>query len=333
MQDNHIKKSCCVPAMARDSAGEAAAQAGTTGLATGTGAAGGHEVVRLPPGRYRIGSESPEAHRADAEGPVRHVTLDAFSIMTTTVTNREFARFVSATGYVTDAERYGWSFVFSLFVPARARRLIRSGQVPEVPWWVPLKTACWRHPEGRGSHVAARPDHPVVHVSWHDARAYAAWAGGRLPREAEWEAAARGGHDDDRLYPWGNELTPQGQHLCNIWQGVFPDIDLGEDGFRGTAPVKSFPPNTLGLYEVVGNVWEWCTDTWSTDPARPDRPPVKSSPGRPAGQADTATEHVIRGGSFLCHASYCNRYRLSARTRTTADSSTSHIGFRCVFDR
>ena len=134
MQDNHIKKSCCVPVMARDSAVEAAAQAGATGLATGTGAAGAHEVIWLPPGHYRIGSESPDAHPADAEGPVRHVTLDAFSITATTVTNREFARFVSATGYVTDAERYGWSFVFSLFVPARARRLVRSGQVPGVPW-------------------------------------------------------------------------------------------------------------------------------------------------------------------------------------------------------
>lgn len=289
--------------------------AGPVALAT-VGVA--HDWKAIPAGEYRLGGDDPDENPGDAEGPVRIVKLAEFQISATPVTNSQFAAFVQDTGYVSDAERIGWSFVFHSLVAPRIARNVRQRLV-EAPWWLAVKGASWRWPAGRGSHVADKADHPVVHVSWRDAQAYCRWAGVRLPNEAEWEAAARGGLDRAR-YPWGNDLTPAGEHMCNIWQGDFPHRDTAEDGFHGTSSVGSFPPNGYGLVDVAGNVWEWCSDWFTTDPAiRGSSQPF----GPPAGD-----EKVIRGGSFLCHSSYCNRYRVAARSRNTPDSASSNTGFR-----
>lgn len=283
-------------------------------------------MVRIAGGAFRMGGADEDADPADGEGPVRTVTVSPYLIDETAVTVRQFATFVKATGYVTEAERFGWSFVFHLFVGAGQRRYVRDASVPGAPWWLAVDGADWRHPGGPESTMDNR--HPVVHVSWHDATAYAAWAGKRLPTEAEWELAARGGLDQAR-YPWGDELTPRGRWRCNIWQGTFPAGNTGEDAHIGTAPVKSFPPNGNGLYEVAGNVWEWCADRWSSTWHAADRPGTRVDPqGPPAGD-----RRVIRGGSYLCHHSYCNRYRVAARTANTPDSSTGNTGFRCAATR
>ncbi|WP_182708469.1 formylglycine-generating enzyme family protein [Thermomonospora cellulosilytica] len=282
-------------------------------------------MALIPGGEFRMGGDDPDAFPEDGEGPVRTVRLSPFLIDKYAVANRQFAAFVKATGYVTEAERYGWSFVFHNHVAPGTP--VMDGTVAEAPWWVAVPGAYWKAPEGPGSSIERRPNHPVVHVSWNDARAYAAWAGKRLPTEAEWEMAARGGLDQAR-YPWGDELTPKGRHRCNIWQGTFPVHDTGEDGFTGTAPVNSFAPNGYGLHNVSGNVWEWCADWWSTDWHAADTPETRINPQGPP----TGRSRVIRGGSFLCHDSYCNRYRVAARTHNTPDSTTSHTGFRCAAD-
>nr|WP_245992659.1 formylglycine-generating enzyme family protein [Prauserella muralis] len=278
-------------------------------------------MVVLPGGTFRMGTDDAEGFPADGEGPVRAVQLSPFAIDRFAVRNDAFAAFVADTGHVTDAERFGWSYVFVRFL---GRELRRISPRPEVtPWWAAVEGADWRHPEGPGSDLEGRGDHPVVHVSWHDADAYARWAGKRLPTEAEWEYAARGGHDQWR-YPWGDELTPGGEHRANIWQGRFPVTNTADDGYEGTAPVDAFPPNDFGLFNIAGNVWEWCADWWGTDHA----PPGTRDPAGPA----SGTARVMRGGSYLCHASYCNRYRVAARSHNTPDSSGGNTGFRCVRD-
>jgi sulfatase modifying factor 1 len=309
---------CCVPARARllqlsasrrDSAERRRATAGST-----------QEMVRLDGGRFLMGSEAPEAFAVDGEGPVRTVLLDPFHISKFPVTNAQFAEFVARTGYVTEAQRWGWSFVFHNHVPAP-----RRGQaLPAAPWWVRVDGADWKHPEGPDQPAAERTHHPVVHVSWNDAQEYCDWAGVRLPTEAEWEFAARGGLEQ-KTYPWGDDYMPGGRHMCNIWQGTFPDIDLAEDGFSAPAPVDSFAPNGYGLYTVVGNVWEWCADYFDAHWRR------TATPANPVGPA-TGTTRVIKGGSYLCHASVCFRYRNAARTANTPDSATGNIGFRVVRD-
>lgn len=278
-------------------------------------------LVALSGGTFAMGSEDADVNPADGEGPVRQVTVLPFGIDACAVTVADFADFVTETGYRTEAEDFGWSFVFAAFLPAA----LRSGAArPEAaPWWCAVEGATWRTPEGPGSDVEGRADHPVTHVTWRDAEAYAAWAGGRLPTESEWEYAARGGLEQAR-YAWGEELAPDGEHRCNIWQGRFPVKNTAEDGYRGTAPVEAFEPNGFGLYNVAGNVWEMCADWWSTEHSA--EPAVN-----PRGPA-SGTERVMRGGSYLCHASYCNRYRVAARTKNTPDSSSGNQGFRVAYD-
>lgn len=269
-----------------------------------------------------MGTDDPDGIPLDGEGPIRAVQLAPYRIDVTAVTNERFAAFVAATGYVTEAERFGWSYVFAGFVePELGRRVTRPAG---APWWCAIEGADWRRPEGPGSDLAERQNHPVVHVSWNDAVAFCGWAGGRLPTEAEWEFAARGGLEQAR-YPWGDELTPGGHHRANVWQGRFPSLNTADDGFVGTAPAEAFEPNGYGLYNMAGNTWEWTADWWT----------VEHPAGRPLIDPQwpvTGTAKLIRGGSYLCHASYCNRYRVAARTHNDPDSSTGHLGFRCAYD-
>jgi formylglycine-generating enzyme required for sulfatase activity len=253
---------------------------------------------------------------------VREVFLDPFAIDRFPVTNELFREFAQATGYRTDAERFGWSFVFWSHIPPPRYRELVEDTVAEAPWWCTVRGARWDAPEGPGSHLIGRERHPVVHVSWNDASAFSAWSGQRLPTEAEWEYAARGGLVQ-KLYPWGDKLRPEGKHLCNIWQGEFPNRDTADDGYAGSCPVDAFPPNGYGLYSVTGNTWEWCADWFDTAFHRTaDR---RNPQGPPQG-----TARVIKGGSFLCHKSYCNRYRVAARSSNTPDSSTANTSFRCA---
>lgn len=277
-------------------------------------------MVPLAGGVFLMGSDDRDGFPADAEGPVRPVQLAPFRIGETPVTNGQFASFIAATRYTTEAERFGWSFVFWSQIPAERFEEWVEDTVAQAPWWCKVPGAAWLHPYGPGTDLAGLADHPVVHVSWNDASAYAAWAHGRLPSEAEWEYAARGGLAGKR-YPWGDELMPGGQHRCNIWQGQFPVQDTAEDGFAGTCPVRSFPANGYGLYSCAGNVWEWCSNSFLTEDS--------SKAGCCTPEAATSGK-AMRGGSFLCHASYCNRYRVAARTQNEASSSTSNVGFRCA---
>lgn len=279
-------------------------------------------MVALPGGTFLMGTDYADAFPLDGEGPVRPVTLAPFRIDTYPVSNDLFREFVASTGYRTEAETFGWSFVFWEHLPkARFREMVED-TVAAAPWWCKVRGASWIAPEGPGSDISKRGDHPVVHVSWNDAEAYCRWSGQRLPTEAEWEYAARGGLEQ-KIYPWGDKLRPGGQHLCNIWQGEFPNQDTGDDGYTGTCPVDAFPPNGFGLYSVTGNTWEWCADWFDTEFHR------TASPNNPQGPP-TGTARVMKGGSFLCHKSYCNRYRVAACSSNTPNSSTSHMSFRCV---
>lgn len=283
---------------------------------------GRHDIPQavIAAGTFVMGDSSGDRNAADGEVPLHSVTLGDFSIDATTVTNDAFAAFVDATGYRTEAETFGYSAVFHLAVTAPESDVV--GVPLQTPWWRGIRGATWQMPGGAGSSLQGLGDHPVVHVSWNDAQAYCAWAGRRLPTEAEWEYASRGGIDGAK-YPWGNEEVDEGAWRANIWQGVFPHTNTLEDGHLTTAPVESFAPNGYGLWQTVGNVWEWCADWYSpstytshavTDPRGPDR-----------GQS-----RVLRGGSYLCHISYCNRYRNSARSQNTPDSSMGNAGFRTV---
>jgi formylglycine-generating enzyme required for sulfatase activity len=278
--------------------------------------------VLIPGGTFAMGDAFDEGYPADGETPVHEVRLDAFHMDATAVTNAQFATFVKATGYRTEAEEFGSSAVFHLAVPPGSGDVL--GVATGTPWWRNVRGACWRSPEGPGSDIAKRQNHPVVHISWNDATAYCGWAGKRLPTEAEWEYAARGGLDSKR-YAWGDDLTPNGRWQCNIWQGRFPDVNTLEDGFLTTAPVKTFRPNGFGLWNAAGNVWEWCAD-WFSPNYYAEAP--SSAPTGPA----SGEQRVMRGGSYLCHDSYCNRYRVAARSSNAPDSFSANLGFRCAND-
>jgi len=308
---------CCAPARQRHDSPPAVHQPGPEGVAGAV-----QQPVGLPGGEFAMGDPFGEGYHEDGETPVHTVRIDRIAVDPTAVTNAEFAAFVDATGHVTDAERYGFSAVFHLAVAAPEDDIL--GRAAGAPWWLTVRGATWAHPEGRDSGLDRRSDHPVVHVSYDDALAYCRWAGKRLLTEAEWEYAARAGHTG-RRFVWGDELTQDGQHRCNIWQGTFPTDNTLDDGYLTTAPARSFQPNDFGLWNMAGNVWEWCADWFS--PYYYKRSPRENPPGPPYGQA-----RVMRGGSYLCHASYCHRYRVAARSSNTPDSSSGNLGFRCATD-
>jgi len=313
---------CCVPSKDRAQALAASKHFSEARRTARGGSTSG--MVKLDGGRFFMGTDLAEGFAADGEGPVREVTLDPFYMDAHPVTNEQFAEFTHATGYRTEAERFGWSFVFQGHIPAGQYAKIVSDNAPTVRWWCKVDGAYWRTPEGPDTSVIQRPHHPVTHVSWNDANAYCDWAGKRLPTEAEWEYGARGGLEQ-RIYPWGDELEPGGVHMCNVWQGEFPYRDSGDDGFTAPCPVDAFPANGYGLYSVSGNAWEWCADWF--DPVYH----VTATRVNPVGPPQGVTR-VMKGGSYLCHRSYCNRYRVAARTSNTADSATTNITFRCVRD-
>jgi sulfatase modifying factor 1 len=259
-------------------------------------------MALIPGGTFRMGTDD----GMPFESPVHDAAVKSFWIDEHEVTVGEFAKFVEATNYKTDAEKFGWSVVFD----------IESGE------WMRVDGANWRRPEGGNADV--RSDEPVVQVSWSDAAAYAKWAGKRLPTEAEWEFAARGGLVGKK-YSWGDELRPGGKPVANWWQGVFPEKNTGEDGFISRAKVASFPPNGYGLYDVGGNVWEWCADWYSDDYYR-------NSPGDDPKGSNGGTERVIRGGSWMCAENFCTNYRVAARSQSAPDTGLNNLGFRCVRD-
>lgn len=267
------------------------------------------KMLKINGGEFIMGEEK-EGYPEDNEGPKREVSVSDFLIDAYTVTNEEFSIFVESTGYKTEAELFGWSFVFAGLVEKES--LTHYKEVPGLEWWLAVENASWHQPEGMNSTIKERMNHPVVHVSWNDAQAFADWSGKRLPTEEEWEFAARGGLSEAK-YPWGDELTPDNIHQCNIWQGEFPYYNSLEDGYLGTAPAKSFFPNGYGLYNASGNVWEWCSD----------KKPYY-------GICDEDHLYLIKGGSYLCHHSYCNRYRVAARSFNTVNSSSGNMGFRCA---
>lgn len=302
------------------------------------------EMVRIPDGTFRMGSDDfyPE------ERPVQCVTVDGFWMDAYPVTNDDFRRFVEATGYVTVAERAPDPTDFPgvdpvLLVPGslvfrRPRR--RVGLADFRAWWAYVPGACWHRPEGPDSTLAGRGRHPVVHVAYEDAEAYATWAGKSLPTEAEWEFAARGGLDG-AVYVWGDEFAPGGRMMANTWQGEFPWQNLRTDGYEGTSPVDAFPPNGYGLYDMAGNVWEWTCDFFTmrhpssaTNPCCAPRNPRVTGPAAGSFARDQPGGHiprrVVKGGSHLCAPNYCIRYRPAARQAESVDTSTCHIGFRCI---
>lgn len=284
-----------------------------------------NEMVFVPGGTFHMGTANP-AILTDAEGPRRLITLSPFYIDQYEVSNQKFREFVDATNFVSESEKFGWSFVFHRAVPKQIASKVTQ-VVQGAEWWYAVNGSYWREPEGPGTDVFAtnRGNYPVVQVSWTDAQAYCKWRGGRLPTEAEWEYAARGGKDEDTHFPWGQKLTSKGTHRMNTFQGRFPDYNSVEDGYEFACPVDEFPKqNDYKLYNMLGNVWEWVHDWWSAN----NTAEHTTNPKGPMFGRDK----IKKGGSFLCIKSYCYRYRIAARYASTPDSATSNAGFRCVRD-
>ena len=308
-------KACCSPSRECSSPRAAARFAGRA-----TERRLAEHAVVIPGGTALVGTDAPQIPD-DGESPLRRVRVHDFAMGAIAVTNAEFADFVAATGYVTEAERFGWSFVFWAQVPESHGP---TEGVVAIEWWRRVDGAIWSVPNGPGTEDVCHPDHPVVHVSWNDARAYCNWVGGRLPTEAEWEHAARGGLGDVP-FPWGDAAPNDSDFMpCNIWQGRFPELNTARDGYATTAPAHSFQPNGYGLYNMVGNVWEWTSDSYRI---RSLKKVVKKRLSEMKGYK------LSKGGSFLFHRSYCYRYRIAARSGTSPDSATTHHGFRVVWDR
>jgi len=278
------------------------------------------EVVAVKGGETFVGT-----HEAilpvDGEGPERKVTIGDFFLEAETVTVARFAEFVAATGYVTEAEKFGCAAVFAGLLNDKS---LIAENVTQTPWWARVDQAIWSMPEGPGSSIEDRVDHPVTQVSWNDAVAFAGWVGGRLPTEAEWEHAARGGNRR-RRYPWGDEEPTDEKTFCNIWQGSFPYQNTLADVFFGTSPVCSFEPTENGFYNLSGNVWEWTSDAFRVR-SLSRQAKIRNE------QARKNADKVLKGGSFLCHKSYCYRYRIAARMGLSPDSASSNTGFRIAYD-
>jgi formylglycine-generating enzyme len=292
-------------------------------------------MVRIPGSTFLMGSD----HHYPEEAPARNVTVGGFWIDARPVTNAEFGRFARKTGYVTTAERAPEA---DDYPGARPEMLVPFSTVFVPPphrvsladpyqWWQPVPGADWRHPAGPGSSVKSKPDHPVVHVSWADVVAYASWVGKQIPTEAEWELAARGGLDGAE-FAWGNELTPAGRWMANTWQGEFPVQNTADDGYERTSPVGVFPANGYGLYDMIGNVWEWTSDWYGSHAGPSGGCCGGAAREQSIDRRDPARipRRVMKGGSHLCAPNYCRRYRPAARMAQPIDTSTSHLGFRCV---
>jgi len=308
-------------------------------------------MVWIPAGNFMMGGDNEQARKD--EYPKHGVKVNGFYMDATEVTNAQFSEFVKATGYITTAEKdINWDEIKSQVPPNTPKppdSVLKAASLIFVPtksevnlndysqWWAWTRGANWRHPNGPNSDIIGKDNFPVTHVSWDDAVAYSKWAGKRLPTEAEWEYAARGGLINNS-YSWGKTFDEMGASKCNFWQGNFPYLNLNKDGFMGAAPVKSFAPNGYGLYDVAGNVWEWCADLYNNDyytqlsktklAINPKGPTKSYDPDEPL-----ITKRVMRGGSFLCNDSYCSGYRVSARMKSSPDSGMEHLGFRCVMDK
>ena len=303
----------------------------------------------IPAGEFVMGTDDPNSMAN--ERPAHRVKVNAFFIDEHEITNKEFRKFVDETKYVTVAEKpVDWEELKKQVPPGTPKppeETLKPGSLVFTPpdhavdlrdmgnWWTWTNGADWKHPQGPNSNINGKDDYPVVQIAWDDAVAYAKWAGKRLPTEAEWEYAARGGAKENSRFYWGNDFKPNGKYMCNIYTGRFPVKDTAEDGFAGVAPVKSFPPNGYGLYDMAGNVWNWCSDFYADDvhvreqsrglcenPVGPDKTFSAHNP--------LAVEHVIKGGSFLCSDQYCESYRPTARRGTPPDTGSGHVGFRCV---
>lgn len=300
-------------------------------------------MIFVPGGTFRMGSD----HHYPEEAPAHRVSVDSFWIDEAPVTNAEFRRFVDATNYVTFAELAPKASDYPGALPhmLKAGSLVFNPPAGEIDirnwrqWWEFRFGANWRRPYGRGSWIKGLDEHPVVHVAYCDAEAYAQWAGKELPTEAEWEFAARGGIDGAE-FAWGDELTPGGQHMANTWQGIFPRENLKLDGYERTSPIKAFPPNGYGIHDMIGNVWEWTSD-WYAPKHPADAQKACCIPKNPRGPRQDQSldpcqpeiripRKVLKGGSHLCAPNYCRRYRPAARHAEPIDTSTSHVGFRCI---
>lgn len=281
-----------------------------------------NQMALIKGGKFTMGTNNPFLPM-DGEGPARDVKVNSFYMDIYEVSNAEFELFVNSTGYTTEAEKFGDSFVLEGKISEEIKKDIHQA-VAAAPWWLPVKGAYWRKPEGPDSHIGDRMDHPAIHISWNDAVAFCTWAGKRLPTEAEWEYACRAGLQN-KLYSWGDKLKKDGRYMANTWQGKFPTHDSGKDGYAGTAPVTAYPTNSYGLYNMLGNVWEWTQDWWTI---RHSSHLQENPKGPPSGR-----DKVKKGGSYMCHKSYCYRYRCAARSQNSADTTASNLGFRCVSDK